>query len=170
LIFRKFFIYQFFLIFFTCTSASSAEKIVYLDIDFILNKSKPGISILKNIDKIREKETAKLKSIEKKLQKQNEDIVKSKNLLSKDELKLKIDDLKKEIKIFDNKKRDIASKLNEKRQLELNNFIKKINPIVQNYMDENSIDIIVDKKNIFIAKSEFDITKEILDLVNKKIK
>ena len=37
-------------------------------------------------------------------------------------------------------------------------------------MKENSISMIIDKKNLFMAESKGDITKDILDLVNKKIK
>ena len=37
-------------------------------------------------------------------------------------------------------------------------------------MDQNSIDMIIDKKNIYIAKKNFDITNDILELVNKEIK
>jgi Skp family chaperone for outer membrane proteins len=45
-----------------------------------------------------------------------------------------------------------------------------INPIIQKYMNEQSIDILLDKKNIFIAKENFDITQKIIDLINKEIK
>ena len=38
------------------------------------------------------------------------------------------------------------------------------------YMKENSISMIIDKKNLFMGESKKDITKDILDLVNKKIK
>ena len=37
-------------------------------------------------------------------------------------------------------------------------------------MAVNSINVIIDKKNIFIAKSEHDITKDILELINKEVK
>ena len=37
-------------------------------------------------------------------------------------------------------------------------------------MDKNSIDIVIDKKNIFIAKTDKDITKDILEIINKEIK
>ena len=37
-------------------------------------------------------------------------------------------------------------------------------------MKENSIDIIIDKKNIFMAKAKNDITKDILQIVNTEIK
>ena len=37
-------------------------------------------------------------------------------------------------------------------------------------MDKNSIDIVIDKKNIFIAKTDKDITNDILEIINKEIK
>ncbi len=37
-------------------------------------------------------------------------------------------------------------------------------------MKEKSIDMIIDKKNIFMAKSKNDITEDILKIVNTKIK
>ena len=69
----------------------------------------------------------------------------------------------------DLKKKKLKMKLIKKRQ-QLNEFLKKINPILQEYMEKNSIDIVLDKKNVFMAKSQIDITKDILDLINKKIK
>ena len=36
-------------------------------------------------------------------------------------------------------------------------------------MNENSIDILFEKKNIFIAKSNYDITKIVIDNINKNI-
>ncbi len=60
--------------------------------------------------------------------------------------------------------------MNKKKQSELNKLLNKITPLIQEYMTEKSITVIIDKKNVFIAKSEHDITKEILELINKKIK
>ena len=37
-------------------------------------------------------------------------------------------------------------------------------------MDDNSIDILFEKKNIFIAKSNYDITQVVIDSINKNIK
>ena len=37
-------------------------------------------------------------------------------------------------------------------------------------MDENSIEILLEKKNIFIAKSNYDITQIVLDNINNNIK
>ena len=49
-------------------------------------------------------------------------------------------------------------------------LIKKLTPILEAYSKENSIKIIVQKKHIVMGSNEYDITKDILGLVNKKIK
>ena len=63
----------------------------------------------------------------------------------------------------------------------VNSFVNEMNEFVrvddisddfdtEEYMKENSISMIIDKKNLFMAASKNDITKDILDLKNKKIK
>ena len=48
--------------------------------------------------------------------------------------------------------------------------MEKINPLVSDYVKENSISIVLDKKNVIIGKKNHDITLEILELVNANIK
>ena len=48
-------------------------------------------------------------------------------------------------------------------------ILKKINPIIEKYMQENSISIIHDKKNVFIANKNYDITENIIKFINKNI-
>ena len=148
----------------------SNEKIVYLDVNFIINKSNPAISIISKIDKIKEKETKQLKLAGDKLKKKNDELVKTKNLLSEEELKNKVSSLREEIKLFEKKKIKTINDLNNKKKNELNEFLKLINPLIKDYMEKNSIDIVIDKKNIFIAKTKKDITKDILEIINKEIK
>ena len=148
----------------------SNENIAFLDINYIVNKSKPAISIINKIEKLKDKETKKLKKIEDELKKKNDEIIKSKNLLSEKELNDKIVSLRKEAKTFEQEKIKTINEINKKRAAELNNFLQRIKPVVEEYMKKNSISMIIDKKNLFMAKSENDITKDILDLVNKKVK
>ena len=56
------------------------------------------------------------------------------------------------------------------RKKEFAIFLDKISVILSNYMSENSISLILDKKNILIGKENLSITNEILDLVNKSLK
>ena len=170
MIFKKnfFLILIFFL--FGSTNLWSSEKIAFLDVEFIINKSKPALVIIKKIEKIRDQETKKLKEIEDDLKKKNEELIKTKNLISDEELKKKISSLRDEAKSFDELRKKTITELNIKKNKELNEFLKLINPIIQEYMKEKSIDMIIDKKNIFMAKSKNDITEDILKIVNTKIK
>ncbi len=148
----------------------SSEKIAFLDVELIINKSKPALLIIKEIEKIRDQETKKLKTIENDLKKKNEEIVKTKNLISKEELNKRILALRKQAKSFEELRKKTIKDLNIKKNKELDQFMKLINPIIQEYMKKNSIDIIIDKKNIFMAKSNNDITNDILEIINTKIK
>ena len=126
--------------------------------------------IIKEIEKIRDQETKKLKTIENDLKKKNEEIIKTKNLISEKELNKRILALRKEAKSFEELRKKTIKNLNIKKNKELDQFMKLINPIIQEYMKKNSIDIIIDKKNIFMAKSNNDITNDILEIINTKIK
>ena len=167
---KKLFFVHFLILNLFLTNVFGAEKIVILDINYILNESKPAKSIIKKIESIEKKEISKLQSLEKNLKKKNEDIIKTKNLLSEEEFNKKVVAFRKEVSSFDKKKKDVVNNLNKKKQSELNKLLNQITPLIQEYMAANSINVIIDKKNIFIAKSEHDITKDILELINKKIK
>ncbi len=156
--------------FISLSQALSSEKIAFLDVELILNKSKPALNIIKKIEKIRDQENEKLKKIENNLKKKDEELTKTKNLISKEELNKKILNLRNEARSFEELRKKTIKDLNVKKNYELSQFLKLINPIVQEYMKEKSIDMIIDKKNIFMAKSNNDITKDILDIINAKIK
>jgi len=50
------------------------------------------------------------------------------------------------------------------------NFLNLINPIIENYMKDNSIYMLIDKKNVFIASKDYDITNNLIELIDKQIK
>ena len=168
--YKKTIIFFYIFFFFNTHNVLSDDKVVYLDVNFIINKSKPAISIIKKIEKIKEKETKQSKITGDELKKKNDKLAKTKNLLSEQELKDKVTKLREEIKLFEKKKIQTINELNKKKKNELNEFLKLVNPIIKDYMEKNSIDIVIDKKNIFIAKTDKDITKDILEIINKKIK
>ena len=170
MIFKKSFFLIIIFFLFGVTNLWSSEKIAFLDVEFIINKSEPALVIIKKIEKIRDQETKKLKEIEDNLKKKNEELIKTKNLISDEELKKKISSLRNEAMSFDELRKKKIKELNIKKNKELNEFLKLINPIIQEYMKEKSIDMIIDKKNIFMAKSKNDITEDILKIVNNKIK
>ena len=58
----------------------------------------------------------------------------------------------------------------KKKKNEFNEFFKKITPIIENYVSEKNIDIVLDKKNIFVGSKKKNITQEIIKIINSKIK
>ena len=49
-------------------------------------------------------------------------------------------------------------------------IVKNLSPILTEYSKQNNISLIMDKKNIIIGKTVLNITKEILALLDNKIK
>ena len=150
--------------------AHSEEQIAYLDLDNIVSNTKAGKSIINNLEKSKNSALAKFEKKEKELKKIENDINKQKNILSEEELKKKLVEFRKEINIFQTDRQNLINEFNKKKVQEFNNFFKKITPIIQSYVSEKNIDIVLDRKNIFVASKEKDITKEIIKLIDSKIK
>ena len=56
------------------------------------------------------------------------------------------------------------------KKKKLNEFLAKITPLIENFVKENSINIVLNQKNLFIASKNFDITDQIVQIVNENIK
>ena len=159
------------IIFFTTISLSqSNEKIVYLDLDNIVNNTNAGKFIINELKKSKEAALSKFEKKEKELKKIENDINKQKNILSEDELKKKITNFRKEISFFQNNRQKVINNFNQKKIVEFNKFFKKITPLIENYVKEKKIDIVLDRKNIFLASKKKDITQEIIKIIDSNIK
>ena len=150
---------------FSVNLSFSNDKIAFIDLDAVLKKSKIGQSYLIKLTKQNEKNIKNLKFKEEELKKIENDISKKKNILSKEEFDKEILILQEKIKNFRSDKNEITLKFDKIKKENLNIFFSQINPIIQKYMDENSIDILIERKNIFIGKKNSDIT----DIIVKKI-
>ena len=157
-------------LFMTISLAQSDDKIAYLDLDNIVNSTKAGKLIIQELKKSKEIALLKFEKKEKELKKIENDINKQKNILSEDELKKKITNFRKEISIFKNDKEKLINEFNKKKIDEFNKFFKKITPLIENYVKEKKIDIVLDRKNIFLASKKKDITQEIIKIIDNKIK
>ena len=168
--YKKSLIYILIIFFSTISFTKSNENIAYLDLDNIVKSTKAGKSILNELKTSKESALKKFEKKEKELKKVEEDLNKQKNVLSKEELKNKISDFRKEIASFRNDREKLINDFNIKKMQEFDKFFKKITPIIGEYVEENKIDIVLDKKNIFLANKNNDISNEIIKLINEKIK
>ena len=161
----------FFLFFFNlCFFAQADDKIAFFDLDEVLNKSITGKNIVLKIEKINEKNFKDIQIRKKKLQTLKENLDTKKNILSEEEFKILFESLQKELKTFNESNKTISDEFEKVKQKELEQFLKLISPIIEEYIKENSISIVLNKKNVFIAKKEYDITENIIELVNKYAK
>ena len=49
-------------------------------------------------------------------------------------------------------------------------MLKKLNPILGEYMKENNISVVIDKKNVLMGDKKFEITSQIIEILNKQFK
>ncbi len=157
-------------IFLLLTKISYSENVAYIDIDFIMNNSLAGKSITNNLEKSFKGENDKLNNLENELKEKEKNLVSQKNLLKEDEFKKKVEILKKEINSYKDNRKKLLKEFNSKKIESTKNLLRKINPILADYSKENSIDIIFQKKNIVIGKKNLDITEDIINILNSKVK
>ena len=155
---------------FNVSFANSNDQIAFFDLDLVIKKSNIGIQTLKEINKINNENIQKLKINENELKKQESEIKKKENILSSEELKKEISLFQNNINKFRKDKNVMASNFNKNKNIELENLFKLINPIIQNFMEKNSINILIERKNVFLGNVNSDITAGLIDLINKEIK
>ena len=148
----------------------SSEKIVYLDVEKIMQQSIAGKSIIDQLKKKREESISKFKKKEKNIIDKEKKLISQKNVLSKEEFESKIIELRKDISNYQKDRNKTLNEIGKSRIKATTKLITKLTPILEEYSKKNSIRIIVQKKNIVMGKKEDDITKDILELVNQKVK
>ena len=167
---RFFFKVCFYLILFiNFYNISNAEQSVkFVNIDQLVNNTKIGNQMLDKISSLDQKNIEKLKSFEKQIKDKQDEIKLKKNVISEVEFEKEVTNLNKKILDFNNQKKNMVEELTNIKNKELNLFFENIKPVVQNYMSENSIDMIVNSKNIFMGNNKSDITNDLIEKINIK--
>ena len=147
-------------------SFSSKAEIAYLDMGLLLKKSEVGKSLDEKITLLKNKHITKFKKIESKLISKEKSLLAQKNILDQNEFEKKLDLLSEEIKKYRSDKKISENKLNKIKMDDTKEILKILNPIITNYVDKNSISIVIPKKNIIVGKKKLDITNEIINILN----
>ena len=151
-------------------SALSNDKLAYVDLDFIFANTNLGKKIILELKKENQKNIDNLKKDELKLVKLEKDLITKKNILSKEEFDKKFSEINLNLSSFRKEKKKIIQDFEIKKKKEISSFFKRINPILVEYMNKNSLDLILDKKSLIIAKNELDITIKIKEIIDNQIK
>ena len=152
------------------TFSYSQDQIVYLDLDKVVSNTKAGKSILIKLEKSKKNALLNFEKKEADLKKIEEEIKSQKNILSENEFKKKLFEFRKEVNNFRQSRQNVINDFNQKKKIEFEKFFKKITPIIENYVSEKNIDILLDRKNIFVASKKKNITQEIIEIIDSKIK
>ena len=158
------------LIFFNFNLTNAQEKVVYLNLEFLIQNTISGKKMLNNIDDINENNNKVFKKREKKIRDTEQDLINKKNILSEDEFRSKISELKKSMDIFNLDKRKSDTEFEKKRKSLLDNYLVKIKPIIEEYIKLNSISLVINKNHVVIADKKFDITNDLIKIIDEKIK
>ena len=163
----------FFILFFLSSlmfPINAEEKVSYIDINYILANTISGKSLLNELKKDEELEINKFKLKDEDFKIKENKILAKKNLISKKEITNELKSLKVEFNAYRKDKIKEVDKLKVKRNKNIVNFLNLINPIIEKYMTENSIYMLIDKKNVFIASKDYDITNNLIELIDNQIK
>ncbi len=138
--------------------------------DFVLSNSVIGKKIFEKLSIDENKKKEEFNNQEKELKDEENKILASRNIISEDQLNLNIKEFQNTLRNYRNFKSGELKKLNKIRNDEIMKLLDLINPIIKEYMQKNSISIILDKKNIYIADKNYDISNNLIEIINKKIK
>ena len=146
------------------------NQVYFINLKKVLNESKAGSAAQEKLVKEFENQDKKFKNESNTLKKQETELINQRKTLSADEYKKKVSSLRKKNVDFQNRRRNASSDFVKKKNTARNQLLKSLNPILQKYMDENGIMMIVNEKNVILANSKVDLTNTIIDLLNKELK
>ena len=150
--------------------AFTEQKIAFIDMDKVISASKPGSSILKQLTELNNKNLKFLQNEEKKFKEKETKLISQKNIISETDFKNKVNELKSEIKNYNQNRNKMLADFNKLKIDNTNNLLKLINPILVKFSNDKKISIILQKKDLIVAKTELDITDEVIKIINLGVK
>ena len=157
-------------IFFIFHSNLNSDVPYFVDFKYILNESKAGKEAQIYLKKKLTNGIKQLKDKEQAIQKAEKKIIEQKKLLSAEEYKKKVTDLRNQVASLQKERSNLLESVAKQRAKAKSEFLKNLNPIIKDYMKEKKIRMVIDKKGILLADENLDLTQEIIELLNKKLK
>ena len=155
------------LLFFSNVFAS--DKIVFIDRNYIFKNSNAGKDLHAQIKQRNEVLNQEINEFNIKIDDERNKILSQKNVLSIEEYNKKVSLLDKKIVELNSAVSSKQKELNLFKKKVENNFSKSLNILLEEYSSNNSINIILKRENLLMAKKDLDITQVIFKLFNEKI-
>ena len=142
--------------------SSLSQKIVVINLDYLINNSHQYQEIIEKILKAQELKKNEFINQEEIIKSKLNEIENSKLILSKDEIKLKVDEYNKTFSNFKDSIDEFNFHYDDQISKIRNKIIDNIVKLLEKYAIENKIDLIFNNKNYIIASNSIDITDIIL--------
>ena len=148
----------------------SNNDIYFIDMEYLMNNSLAGISIIKKLDVQNRSIQKTFQETEKNLKNEEKNIISKKKILSEQEYLKEVQLYRKKIESYKSLRNKSINDISTIKNNAQKKLIDSLTPILAEYSKKNSISYIIPKQNIIIGKSELDLTKIILEILNSKIK
>jgi outer membrane protein len=161
---------KFFLVLFFCIySGNLSAEIFYIDIDKIINQTNVGKHINKEFENAKKINDAKNLESKNLLKKREDSLIAQKNILEPNEFNDKLNLFRKDVNNFNQSSQKSSRDLENRLMKNKANFLKLIEPILLDYVVENNITYLLQKKYIIVGHNDLNKTTNIIELVDKKI-
>ena len=147
-----------------------ADVPYYLDFKYILNKSDAGKKAQVFLKNKLEKGIKNIQAKEKKIQEEEKKIIQQKKIITPEEYKKKVTDLRSKVSKLQKERNTLLETVSKQRSKARNELLKNLNQIIADFMKEKKIRMVVDKKSLLLADENLDITNDIMAILNKKLK
>ena len=147
--------------------ALANEKIAFIDLNFILNNSIAGKSINSFINDLSKEKNKDFEVIENEIKEDENELISKKNIIEESIYNQKVNEIRLRINNYKLERQKYNKSLNDKKIKYNKLLLEKLNPIISNYVEKNSITVVLPKKMIIIGKKNLDITSQVLDALDK---
>ena len=147
--------------------ALANEKIAFIDLNFILNNSIAGKSINSFINDLSKEKNKDFEVIESEIKEDENELISKKNIIEESIYNQKVNEIRLRINNYKLERQKYNKSLNDKKIKYNKLLLEKLNPIISNYVEKNSITVVLSKKMIIIGKKNLDITSQVLDALDK---
>ena len=149
--------------------ALANEKIAFIDLNFIMNNSMAGSSIKTYLNDLSKEKNKDFNQIEIEIKKDENELISKKNIIEKSIYNQKVNEIRIRINDYKLERQTFNKNLNQKKIKFNNLLLEKLNPIISTYVEKNSITMVLPKKMIIIGKKDLDITKQVLEALDKSV-
>lgn len=150
--------------------AEAAEDIAIVDVQRIVNESIIGKAAKSNLEQQVNKAKLKVASMKSDFEKQKADLEKQSSILSGSALEQRREALAKKQVELQRSYQDTQQELARLNDKELGKVVEQVNEVVKELADERGYSFVFekDKQSVVYAAPRIDITKEIIETLDKK--